>query len=346
MKKISKLLLVLLASSVVLVSCSNDDDSNDNVSLGNYDHGFFVVNEGTSTTATITFVSNSGAVEQDIFRNVNPTAPATGTYLQSMFFDDTRAFIISGLANQITVVNRYTFQYLATISTNIQNPRYGVVLNGKAYVTNSGDFESNTDDFLTVINLADNSTTKVNLNKVSEKILEENGKLYISNGSFSGDETVTVFNPATNTSEQVINLGFVPNSFDEENNTLYVMGSAKIGKVNLTTNQLTSTITLPETQIEAKNLTIEDNKIYYTVNTSVYVMALNATSAPTTPLLTYTSGSLYGGMYGFAVNDGKIYVAEGGNFASDSQIFVYSQTGNLEKTVSVGVGPNNFYFND
>ena len=52
------------------------------------------------------------------------------------------------------------------------------------------------------------------------------------------------------------------------------------------------------------------DKIYYTIDKSVYVMNLTATAAPTTPLLTYNSDSEYGAMYGFAVNNGKIYIAE------------------------------------
>jgi len=51
-------------------------------------------------------------------------------------------------------------------------------------------------------------------------------------------------------------------------------------------------------------------------------------------------------MYGFAVNNNKIYVAEGGDFSSDSEVYVYSLTGALLDTFSAGVGPNGFYFND
>ena len=72
MKKLNKFFLMLFASSLFLASCSSDDNS-PNVSLGQYDNGVFVVNEGNSTitTSSITFISNSGAVEQDVFRNVN-----------------------------------------------------------------------------------------------------------------------------------------------------------------------------------------------------------------------------------------------------------------------------------
>ncbi|TPD73367.1 DUF5074 domain-containing protein [Flavobacterium microcysteis] len=345
MKKLNKFFLMLFASSLFLASCSSDDSS-PNVSLGQYDNGMFVVNEGNSTvtTSSITFISNSGAVEQDVFRNVNPGAAGLGTYLQPMFFDNTRAFIISGSANKITVVNRYTFEFIATISTNLENPRYGAVANGKAYVTNAGDWMTGADDFLTVINLSDYSTSKATIGVWSEKIIEENNKLYIANGYAYGDATsITVFNPVTNNVETTIQLGFNPNSFEEENGILYVLGSEKLAKINLATNAVVGTpITI---SAGAKNLNIEDNKIYYTVDTAVYAMAINATVAPSTPLLTYQSQSQDGRMYGFAVNDGKIYIADGGDFASDSKAYIYSTTGSLLRTITVGVGPNGFYFN-
>ena len=115
----------------------------------------------------------------------------------------------------------------------------------------------------------------------------------------------------------------------------------------MNTNQVVGTpVAFPEAQSGAKNLTIENDKIYYTAGTSVYVMNTNATTAPTTALLSYESTSAWGGMYGFNVNDNKIYVAEGGDFSSDSEIYVYSLTGSLLNTFPAGVGPNGFYFND
>lgn len=347
MKKLNRIFLLLVATSL-FVSCS-DDDSNSDVPLGEYDNGFFVLNEGNSnlSTASVTFISNSGLIEQDVFGNVNPDAVSNGVLLQSIFFDDTRAFIISGGSNKITVVNRYTFEFIATVDTNFASPRYGAVINGKAYVTNYADFAIGIDDFLTVIDLSNYSTSKVALNNWSEKVIEENGKLYIANGFYGSGTSITVFNPANNTSSTPIELGFSPNSLEEENGILYVIGDGKLAKINLATNQVVGTaITFPEAQAGAKNLNIENDKIYYTSGTSVFVMDINASAAPNSSLFSYESTSEWGGMYGFAVNDNKIYVAEGGDFASDSEVYVYSLTGSLLDTFNAGVGPNGFYFND
>lgn len=347
MKKLNKVLLVVFTSALFLASCSSDDNGNVE-SLGAYDNGVFVLNEGNTTTSTssITFISNSGVVEQDVYKNVNPTGVALGTYLQSIFFDDTRAYIISGSANKITVVDRYTFKFIATIATDFANPRYGAVANGKAFVTNSGaDWDSGADDFLTVINLSDFTTSQLDINTFTEKITEENGKIYVGNGYYDFGTTVTVVNPNSNVVENVIELGFSPNSFEEEDGFLYVLGSEKLGKINLSSNTLSGTPIVVSPSFEAKNLTIEDDKIYYTIDKSVYAMNLTATTAPTTPLLTYNSTSVYGAMYGFAVENDKIYIADAGNFSAPSQIYIYSTSGSLINAVSVGIGPNGFYFN-
>lgn len=342
-----KYLVALIAGSFLFVSCNNDDDNNG--VAGDYANGVIILNEGNSSvsTASVSFLGNDGTVEQDIYRTVNPTAPALGTYLQALFFDGDKAFIISGSSNKVTVVNRYTFQFIASIDTNLSAPRYGTVVNGKAYVTNMAAWDSNTDDFITVINLADYSTSKIELGKNTEKIISENGKLYISNGYYGTGTTVTVYNPATNTTEATIELGDSPEAIAEEEGVLYVLGGTTLKRINLATNQVNGSLDLPSgVTYSAKNLVIEDHKLYFTAGTSVYTMALNATAVPTTPLFTYNSTSAWGGMYGFNVEDDKIYVAEGGDFASDSEVYTYSLSGTKLNTYTVGVGPNGFYFNN
>jgi len=347
--KLTRLFLALFAGSLLFVSCS-DDDSESNRSQGTYDNGTFVLNEGNGdpSTASVSFIKEDGTVVADIFKLENPTAVGTGSYLQSMFMDDSRIFMISGQANKITIVDRYSFKSIATVDTNIDNPRYGAVINGKAYVTNYANYATGDDDFLTVIDLKDYTSTKVALGNWSEKVLEENGKLYIANGYYGSGSSVTVFNTTSNTAEKVIELGDdSPDSFDEEDGTLYVLGISNIFKINLSNNQIAATITLPENLEGSSHLTVEDGKIYFTNGTSVYALDKNATAATeATKVLTYTSDSQWGAMYGFNVNDGKIYIADGGDFASDSKAFIYSLKGALLNTYTVGVGPNGFYFND
>ncbi|MGX7666820.1 DUF5074 domain-containing protein [Flavobacterium pedocola] len=352
MKSTWKLFLTATLVSVFLASC-NKDDTFEKAPLGDYENGFFVLNEGNSnpSTASVTFIRNDGAVEQDVFGNVNPDELGMGSYLQSMFFVEDKAFIISGSANKITVVNRFTFKYLTSITTDLENPRYGALVNGKVYITNAADFSSSTDDFLTVVNLENYSTSTIALANWSEKVLEYNGKLYIANGCFGNGNTVTVFNTVTGTAEEVIALGGTnsPNSMEVKDGVLYVLTSdsssaGAIFRINLSNNQIASSVSVPSEIDNPKQLDIENNQLFFTSGTSVYSAGLSTVSISTTPIMTYNSTSAWGQMYGFEIHEGKIYIADGGDFASDSAVYQYSMTGALLDTYAVGVGPNGFYF--
>jgi hypothetical protein len=105
-------------------------------------------------------------------------------------------------------------------------------------------------------------------------------------------------------------------------------------------------VVLPTSLSGVANLDIFGSKIYFTKGTGVYSMDVTATQASENPIFNYSSTSQWGVMYGFAVENDKIYIADGGDFASNSKAYVYSLTGTLQKELVVGVGPNGFYFNN
>src|SRR5699024_2603855 len=92
------------------------------------------------------------------------------------------------------------------------------------------------------------------------------------------------------------------------------------------------------------NITVSDQTIYFTLNNAVYTMDSQATSAPGSPLFSYEAATDFSAMYGFAVKEGRIYIADGGDFASDSFVVIYDLNGQQLKKIEVGIGPNGFYF--
>jgi len=369
-KTIKKLALMALVVPFFFTSCSSDDSNPPTPtptptppgSRGAYENGVFILNEGNGnlSTASITFIPNdNGLLAQDIFRTENPDAEEIGTFLQNIFFDDNNAYIISGQADAITVVNRYTFKYVATVSENLTNPRYGVVSEGKAFVTNSGDFSA-TGGFVTVIDLSDYSTQKIELNTTAERIIEKDGKVYVSNGYFGDGNTITIIDAKTTNVDYTIDLGTgnVPSNLDQKDGFLYLSTSKSVMddnwvttysdpmilKVDMSNNEV-SPKTLDESIKNPKNLTIENDVIYFTSSTSVYSLPLSDfdnDNVEPNKVFEYTSGA----MYGFAVGNGRIYVADAPNFSSDGEVQVYSLSGDLQAKHPVGVGPNGFYFND
>lgn len=352
--KFSKLFLVVF-SVFLLASCEKDEPEVP-VVLGDFQKGTFILNEGSADQGGVSFLSEDLTVfKKNIYTDVN-VGDLMGKFAQNIFFSEDKAFIIAGGSNVINVVNRFTFKLIAKIETGLKNPRYGVVYNGKAYVTNANTYAAwpvkpgdvgNTDDYIAVIDVASNTyESKIDLNNTANRILLENRKLYITEPYNSSK--VLVVNPATKTLETPIEIGDNGDAMEVKNGLLFVMQGGypgKISKVKLSDKTITK-IDFPATLNGSKNLDIYNDKVYYTVNTSIYAMDVTATSPSTTPILTYTSTSLYGSMYGFAVNKNNIFFCDGADFASDGKAYVYSLTGTLKKEVTAGVGPNGFYFNE
>lgn len=345
--KISKLLLVAF-SIFLFASCSNDDNDQPK---GKYDNGFFILNEGSAGQGTVSFSSDDFSVfTKDAYTSANGT-DLLGKYAQNIFFDGDKAYIIAGGSNVINVVDRYTFKLIAKIDSGLASPRYGVVKDGKAYVTNANTYSyinpvtGDTDDYVAIIDLATNKVeSKINLNATANRIIEENGKLYITE-PYSNNKLLIV-NIATKALETPVEIGYSADCIEEENGILYILrgpygGRSEIVKVKLS-DKTTSKITFPEALDGAGFLDIYENNIYYTVGSSVYAISTNAATASTTSILTSPVGYLYG----FAVNNNRIYIADGGDFKADSKAYVYNLTGTLQKELTVGVGPNGFYFNN
>ncbi|WP_299781389.1 hypothetical protein [uncultured Formosa sp.] len=354
MKQINKFFAIALASAALFSSCSTDDDDNTTIiPQGDYDNGYFVLNEGqfgNVGTAGISFIGEDKIIENDVYSTINPGASDIGNALQNIFFDDNYAYIISGSANQVTVVDRYTFEYKNTISTDFDNPRYGAIANEKAYVTNSAGYTLGAeDDFVTIIDLSDYSTSTFAMENAN-KVIEEDDMIYFANGYYGSGNEVTVLNPTTNATTVIdLGTGNTPNSIVEEDDALYVLttnydGTSYIFEISTSSNAITDTIELTDYVSSPQQLNIEDDTFYFTDSTSVYAMDINGTTP--SEILSYTSTSDYGAMYGFAVEDDTIYIADAGDFASAGTTYEYSLTGTLLNTYTVGIAPNGFYFND
>ena len=347
--KIGKLLLMAFSISL-FVSCSNDDENN--AVKGEYVNGFFILNEGSAGQGTVSFSSDDFSFfAKDAYTAANGS-DLLGKYAQNIFFDGDKAYIISGGSNVINVVNRYTFKLIAKIDSGLKNPRYGVVKDGKAYVTNANTYSysnpttGDTDDYIAVIDLATNKfESKIELNATANRIILENGKLYITEPYVS--DKLLVVNPSTKALEAPIAIGSSADSMEVKDGILYVLRSpygnrSEIVKVKLS-DKTVSKITFPEALDGAGYLDIYNDKVFYTVSNSVYSISTTATVASTTPIVTVSSVA---NLYGFAVNDSRIFISDSGDYKADSKAYIYSLTGVLQKDLTVGVGPNGFYFND
>jgi hypothetical protein len=354
--KFSKLVLVALVSSVLFVSCSDDNDNND-VPLRHYDNGALILNQGGygKGNASVSYLSNDfGTQQNNIFSLANPTI-TLGDTGQDIGFNGDLAFIILNISNKIEIVNRYTMKHVATISAGLNNPRYIAFSNGKGFVTNWGDGGNPSDDFVAVVNLSNYSTIKIPVAEGPERIIADNNDLYVAHqGGFGFGSTISVINASTNVVSTTIKVGDIPNSLEMSNGSLYVIcggkpsysGAETAGsflKINVSNNTVSSTINFP-VKSHPSNLDIINSDVFYTVDSAIFKSTLSATTLPTTSLFTTTAQGSYG-VYSFAVNNSKIYVGDAGDYNSNGKIYIYSITGMFEKEYTVGIIPAGFYFN-
>ena len=108
--KIQKIILSILASSILFTSCSNDDDNTPQV-LGDFDNGIIISAEGFfgSNDGSVSFVNEALTLTDNfIYDEVNGTLP--GGLIQSIAFSDELAYIILNDVNTIVIADRFTFE--------------------------------------------------------------------------------------------------------------------------------------------------------------------------------------------------------------------------------------------
>ncbi|WP_166921908.1 YncE family protein [Flavobacterium poyangense] len=357
MKKLNKLFLAVIISSAFFASCSSDDDDNTTQEpRGNYEGGLFIVNEGNfgKNNGSISYLSNDLKIENNVFSLVN-AGKKVGDTPQCIGFNGDFAYIVVNVSNTVEVVNRYTFKSIATITADLKNPRYIAFANGKGYVTNWGDGASATDDYVAILDPATNKiTSKIPVVEGPEKIIANEGKLYVAHkGGWNQGNSLSVINTTTNTVATNFVVGDVPGSLVKDNTTLYILCNGKpsyadvetpgkIVKVSLSTNAVTSTIDFPG-KTHPGLLDIENNKLYYTVGSDIYSAATSATTLPTAAAFKATKVR---NLYGFAVRNNKVYVADAINNQDNGDLYIYSLTGTETNVFSAQISPNGFYFNN
>ncbi|NDI98100.1 hypothetical protein GWA97_03335 [Flavobacterium sp. LaA7.5] len=356
--KLNKLIVTVFAGAFFFASCSSDDDSSDNEPKGAYDNGLLILNEGgfNAGNASVSFLSEANELENNVFSTVNGGA-LLGDTGQDIGLHGDYAYIVVNNSHKIEVVNRYTFEKVVTVTTGLDNPRYIAFSGNKGYVTNWGDPTDATDDYVAVLDLSTNTiTSNIGVAEGPEVITENNGKLYVAHkGGYGFGNTVSVINASSNTFEIAVTVGDVPNSLAVENDRLYVMSEGlpswagtetggELTVVNLSNNTVSGNYTFADTAHPA-NLVIEDDKLYYTLDDGIYSMDVTAAALPTAPLFTTTAQGVYG-VYSFEVKDDKVYVGDAMDYNSNGKVYIYSITGSIEQSFTVGVIPAGFYFND
>ncbi|MBQ0768228.1 MAG: hypothetical protein KBT58_02990 [Bizionia sp.] len=345
--------LPLVALLLLTFSCSSDDDTiyEEVVPLGAYENGILVSSEGGPSS--ISFISEDLSVsENSIYFNVNNED--LGVYLQSIGFNNDLAYIVTDSNNTITIVNRNTFEKVGTITTGLELPRYISFLNGKGYVSNWGDPNDATDDFIAVINLTTNAVeTTIPVGEGPERLLANSNKLFVSHkGGYGSNNIISVVNAISNVVE-TITVNDNPDEMILNNaGELVVLCGGKeawtgnetvgsITKINTSNHSIISSFDFAD-GVHPNLMDYSNGTLYFqTSSNKIYSMADGDTSLPTNSILDLTTSYTYG----MAVKGNRLFVADA-SFTAQSEILVYDlSTATETHSFSAGRGASKIYFN-
>ena len=345
MKHFFKSWILLVAVSLTIISCNNDDDNSGlPTPQGKYDLGYIISNEGNfgSPNASLSFLSADFAtLENGIYANANNGNPL-GDVLNHFTTNEDFAFLVLNNSNKIEVVNRFTFEKVATISEEIELPRFAAADDNVLYISNSGS------QSITVYSLTDFSLLrKIELNKSVEQLELTDNYLFVQNASFGTGKEITPIKVSDFSVEQAISLPDNIKAIEEEDDILYVLHQSGVSKFNINSKQKITTIPFADGFTGVSKFDVEDNFIYFTQGSSIYKNATNANIMTATALVdTNADGASWGVGYGFAVEEDHIFYTDVNGFTENSDVMIYNLEGELIQSITTGIGANGVEFND
>ncbi|MCW3786904.1 YncE family protein [Plebeiibacterium sediminum] len=349
MRKIAKLAFYALIFSLLVVSCTDDEEN-----YGLYGKGVYVLNEGSASGSVSYINTDNDDVTNGIFA-LNNGVPL-GQYPQSMAFSKDYLVIVvttSNGAGSIEIVDKETMLSVAAF-TELSYPREVTIYDNKAYVTN-GSGEG-------VVYVVDLKTLTMNSTSIAvghgpEKMVVSNDKLYVANsgGWLNDDNTVSVINLNTLTVENTITVKACPKDMvvDADGNVWVNCGGAPdysnypnvsytdagLSKINTEDNSVTSwPIANPSGTV--KNMAVSpDGSTIYFVSDAVYAMEVSSSTLPSAKFIDDT-------FYGIDVNpdNGDVWVCDQLSYSDPSVVKCYSKEGAFKAEYTVGVSPNSCMF--
>lgn len=331
--------LLLLSAAMFFVSMS--------AVFAQYNNGLIIANEGNFGTpnASVSYFSYANhQLTNGIYNAVN--GEAVGDVLQNIGLHGNKAYLVVNNSDKVEVVNRTTFQKVATVTDGIMKPRYIAFSNGKYFVSNSAN---------TTITIYDEATNNKLASVASESSVEKlitiGDKVFVMQAAFGSGNSVMVIDALNNTALTSITLAEGLQWIAAEGNKLYAIcgsGSSHTDffEIDATTHEIVRHLSSESYKAKSK-MAIDNGVMYFVANgNEIYAMPLSADALPSTAVLTVADNS-WSTCYGFNVIDGMLMESDAMGFTAPSQMSVYNtQTyTQMGSDVACGMGTNGFYKN-
>ncbi|TDS16205.1 YncE family protein [Sphingobacterium paludis] len=336
----------------VASSCKKDPEiEEDRKSLGTFDGGVFVLNEGTFSDfrGGLDFISSDlKTIDLDIY--VKSNGEEMGNVLRGAAIKDSLLYCVFNDSQRLVVSNRYTAKKNAETSFGLESPT-AIVLNDKfIYVSNGTRFNDGVNQLSILDRHSLSLIRRISLPGYVNSMVILNGILFVPDqNSYSNQislidsETNTVRGGGTLPKGRVVslitdneNVYALTREWDENNAYIYTLDSG--GKI------------IHQTKLsgmaDAYDLEVNKGKLYFTIGLDVYVLDVKAQQAPAKPLFTcsdFPKTREY--IDGLAIIDDRIFLSAYSPYEDDSQVLIYDLNGKLLRSHSSGRGTVGFLKN-
>ncbi len=338
--------VILFFISLLFYACDDDVPTvNQDLSLSS---GVFIVNEGnfTANNGDISFYNPDTDTLVNALYALQNDGAHLGDVVQSLALTGDTVFISVNNSSKIEVVDKQTFKHLYTIS-GLSYPRYIISGdNGRIYATN-GQFPG---ELLIIDTQTYAVENRIELGASPENLLIQNEKLFVANGAWGYDSTVSVIDINTNQILKNISvckgvtdlcavgdlyIATISQYTDDENNTF--INVAVINTVTYFSEEVYN-FNLGTASYFAPRISANSaGDIFYIDNSGLRKISRNAG----------TSGLIVAGdFYGLEINpqNDNLYLFDAKSFMQDSDLLIYDSEGNFIRKHKVGRGANGAVF--
>jgi hypothetical protein len=356
--KINRLIVGILC--LYLVSCTPEDDKPDLSGNSKFLKGVLIINNGNATSSgSLSFFNReTSVVENDIYEKANGNT-AFGGMLNSLYFRNDTAYMVSTDANKIVVAGK-TFQKIQTIN-GLEQPRNMIedFLNldlsqktRRAFITQWGANGSN--GSIKVINIGTGEiASTIKSNKGPEKMLYVNRLLWVLNsGGTEKDSTIQQFDLTADSLLKTIKVSLNPKDIlKDANGDIWVLCSgypdrAESGKlIKIKDSQVQLSFDVPKGAFKlVKDKT--SNILYFIAENKIWKKdILNFGNTPPSVFsgIKKTFENLTA--IGIDTDTENFYCADALDSKSSGTVYIFEKTTFVEKNnIKVGVKPIEFIF--
>ena len=323
---------------VLLFSLSSCDKKKSSIPVDHFiSEGILIANEGNFqwANASVSFYdTQKDSLIESVFQEVNNRL--LGDVLQSITVGDEFIYLVLNNSARIEVVNKNTFELVASI-TGFTSPRYiHIVNNEKAYVS---DLYANK---IAIVDLSSFEITGyINCSGWTEEMVQLNDEVYILNKT---DNALRIIDANTDVITSDIVLDFEVSAFKIDNQSRIWLTGIKneVGQVtciNLIDQEIQYTYNF-EGESPSELVVSENGSNIYFLSNGVWHINEFTDELIVAPIIP-ANDRLF---YGLSVHNEEIYIADAINYVQKGTVWVYNLNAILLKELKVGIIPSEFDF--